>query len=165
MKKLIVYYSWSGNTRGIAKIIHELVGGDMIEIEPEIPYPTSYNSTLDRAKREIREGYKPQLRMTIDNVKSYDLIFVGSPNWWGKIAPPVASFLSQYDFSGKIIVPFFSHGGGGRQRMVEDIKTLCPNSTILQEFVIYGNGGDSIRDKVFEWIKRFEKMLNDFNRK
>ncbi|MCL5031847.1 MAG: flavodoxin [Thermotogae bacterium] len=155
MDKLIAYYSWSGNTRRIAEIIHKIVRGDIIEIEPEIPYPTSYSLTLDKAKKEIGEGYKPPLRTTIE-IERYDLIFVGSPNWWGRIAPPVASFLSRYDTSEKIVVPFCSHGGGGKQRMIENIKTLCPNSKILQEFVVYGSNGDDVENKVSEWLKKLK---------
>ncbi|MEM2930811.1 MAG: flavodoxin [Thermoproteota archaeon] len=106
MKTLIVYYSWSGNTRRIARIIHKLVSGDIVELEPVNPYPQSYNATVEQAKREIQSGYKPPLKTKIDNIEHYEIIFIGSPNWWGSLAPPVASFLSQYDLSGKTIIPF-----------------------------------------------------------
>lgn len=152
MKKLIVYYSWSGNTGKIAKIIHELVGGEIVELIPEKTYPESYNATVEQAKKEIRADYKPPLKTKIDNIEDYEVIFVGSPNWWGTVAPPVATFLSQYDFSKKIIVPFCSHGGGGKQRVIESIKKLCPNSTFLPEFAIYGSGSD-LRNRISKWLK------------
>lgn len=153
MKTLIVYFTWSGNTRKVAEVIHEIVGGDIVELQPEKPYPESYNTTLEQAKREIRMNYKPPLKSKIDNIKDYDIIFVGSPNWWGTIAPPVASFLSQYDLSNKMVVPFCTHGGGGKQRIIEEIRKLCPNSKILSEFVVYGNGGRDLRDKISKWLK------------
>lgn len=151
-RTLIVYYSWSGNTRRVARIIHEIAGGDLIELEPVEPYPTSYSATLERARREIRAGLKPQLKTRIEGVENYDVVFIGSPNWWGTIAPPVTSFLSQYNLSGKTIAPFFTHGGGGLQKMLDDLKKLCPKSKILQPLIVYEDGGDSLKEKVHRWL-------------
>lgn len=151
-KPLIVYYSWSGNTRKVAKIIHEIVDGDLIELEPIEPYPESYDATLERAKREIQTGYKPPLKTKVENIERYDVIFIGSPNWWGTIAPPITSFVSQYDLSDKTLVPFFTHGGGGIQRMLDDLKKLCPRSKVLPALVVYGSGGRNLRDKVIKWL-------------
>ncbi|HEY8541015.1 MAG TPA: flavodoxin, partial [Pseudothermotoga sp.] len=108
MKSLVVYYSWSGNTQKIARLIQELTDGDIVELIPETPYPSSYNATLEQAKKEIQANYKPPLKTKIDNIEDYEIIFVGSPNWWGTMAPPAATFLSQYDLSGKKIAPFIS---------------------------------------------------------
>ena len=94
---LVVYFSHSGNTYKIANLIHQEVGGTIHEIQPEVPYPNSYNAVVDQAKKEIQAGYKPALQSTLDRIESYDTIFVGSPNWWSTIAPPVATFLSEYD--------------------------------------------------------------------
>ncbi|MEM0152856.1 MAG: flavodoxin [Ignisphaera sp.] len=149
---LIVYYSWSGNTRKVARIIHEIVGGDIVELEPEEPYPKSYNATLERAKREIQSGYRPPLKTKIEKIETYGTVFIGSPNWWGTIAPPITSFLSQYNLSGKTIAPFFTHGGGGLQRMLDDLKKLCPNAKILQPFVVYGGGRGNLKDRVHRWL-------------
>lgn len=158
MKTLIVYYSWSGNTRKIARIIHEIIKGDITELEPEIPYPKSYNETLERAKREIKTGYKPFLKTRIESIDNYEVIFIGSPNWWGTIAPPVVTFLSEYDLSGKIVVPFCTHGGGGKQRIIEDIKKLCPNSRILTEFVAYTDERSDLKTKISKWLNEIELM-------
>ncbi|MEJ2735906.1 MAG: flavodoxin [Anaerolineae bacterium] len=100
---LIVYYSRSGNTRRIAMLVHQEMGGTLHEIEPEAPYPRSYDATVDQAKKEIEAGHRPALESTLDSVESYNTIFVGSPNWWSTIAPPVASFLSECDMSEKIM--------------------------------------------------------------
>ncbi|MEM2351811.1 MAG: flavodoxin [Thermoproteota archaeon] len=161
MKTLIVYYSWSGNTRRIARIIHKLVSGDIVELEPVNPYPQSYNATVEQAKREIQSGYKPPLKTEIDNIEHYEIIFIGSPNWWGSLAPPVASFLSQYDLSGKTIIPFCTHGGGGKQKVIEGMKALCPNSKILPEFVVYGSGENNLEDKVSEWLRQFWNKVSE----
>jgi flavodoxin len=151
-QNLIVYYSRTGNTRKIADLIQQEVGGTIHEIEPETPYPGSYDATVDQAKREIQAGYKPALRSDLDSVEAYDTVFVGSPNWWNTIAPPVATFLSQHDLSGKRIVPFCTHGGGGLGRVAQDIARLCPESTVLRSFYTYGRGGVDAQARVSAWL-------------
>jgi flavodoxin len=151
---LIAYYSHSGNTRKIANLIHQEVGGTIHEIQPKVPYPNSYNAVVDQAQKEIQAGYKPALQSTLDHIESYDTVFVGSPNWWSTIAPPVATFLSEYDLSGKTIVPFCTHGGGGLGRIGRDIAKLCPQSTILSSFEIYGGGTGNAQAKVSAWLSK-----------
>jgi flavodoxin len=151
---LIVYFSHSGNTRKIANLIHREVGGAIHEIQPKVPYPNSYNAVVDQAKQEIQAGYKPALQSTLDHIESYDTIFVGSPNWWSTIAPPVATFLSEYDLSGKTIVPFCTHGGGGLGRIGRDIARLCPRSTVLSCLGIYGSGTRNAQAEVSAWLSQ-----------
>jgi flavodoxin len=151
---LVVYFSRSGNTRKIANLIHQEVGGTIHEIRPKVPYPNSYDAVVDQAQKEIQAGYKPALQSTLDHIESYDTVFVGSPNWWSTIAPPVATFLSEYDLSGKTIVPFCTHGGGGLGRIGRDIAKLCPQSTILSSFEIYGSGTGNAQAKVSAWLSK-----------
>jgi flavodoxin len=151
---LVVYFTRSGNTRKIASLIQQEVGGTMHEIQPEVPYPSSYNAVVDQAKEEIQAGYKPALRSTLDQIQSYDTVFVGSPNWWSTIAPPVATFLSEHDLSGKTIVPFCTHGGGGLGRIGRDVAKLCPQSTVLSSFEIYGSGGMDAQATVRAWLSK-----------
>jgi flavodoxin len=151
---IVVYFSRSGNTRRIAALIHQEIGGTIHEIQPEVPYPNSYNAVVDQAKKEIEAGYKPVLESTLDHMESYDPIFVGSPNWWNTIAPPVATFLSAYDLSGKTIVPFCTHGGGGLGNIGKDIAKLCPQSTVLSSFEIYGSGAGNAQVRVRAWLSK-----------
>jgi len=153
-QNLIVYYSRSGNTRKIADLIRQKVGGTIHEIEPEAPYPRSYDATVEQAKREIQAGYRPPLKSELDGVEAYDTIFVGSPNWWNTIAPPVATFLSKYDLAEKTVVPFCTHGGGGLGRVATDIAKLCPRSTVLGSFQIYGSGGVEAAARVSAWLRQ-----------
>lgn len=153
-KVLVIYYSHSGNTREIAHRIHQVVGGDIIEIQPVAPYPDDYNKVVKQAKVELNAGYKPPLKTKIENIGSYDFIFLGSPNWLNTIAPPVQSFLSQADLSGKIIVPFITHGGGGSGRSVADIAALCQDSTILDALVV--RGGKPEKNAIAEWLSKVE---------
>jgi flavodoxin len=149
---LIAYFSRSGNTRKIAKLIQQQVGGFLHEIQPQEPYPDSYNATVDQAKKEIQAGYKPALRSALDATEAYDMVFVGSPNWWNTIAPPVATFLAEHDLSGKTVVPFCTHGGGGLGRIARDIAKLCPQSTFLSSFEIYGSGRGDAQARVSAWL-------------
>ena len=153
-KILIAYYSRSGNTKKIADLIQQQVGGTLHEILPEVPYPNSYQETVDQAKIEIRDGHKPALKSTLDHPDSYDTVFIGSPNWWDTIAPPVATFLTAYDFSGKTIIPFCTHGGGGLGRINHDITRLCPQSTLLYSFEVYGSRTGNVQTQVSEWLSK-----------
>ena len=121
-KALVVYYSRSGNTRAVAEAIHAAVGGDIVELQPVTPYPEAYRATTDQAKQELASGYKPPLKNRIEHIEAYDVVFVGSPNWWGTVAGPVRTFLSEYDLAGKRIAPFITHEGSALGRSVADIK-------------------------------------------
>lgn len=153
-KILIAYLTHSGNTRKIASYISNDMGGTTFEIEPETPYPNSYNAVVEQAKKEIKAGYKPALKTNMDNMESYDIIFIGSPNWWSTIAPPVATFLSAHDWSGKTVVPFCTHGGGGQARVLKDIAKLCPSATILDGFEVYGSGSGDTQAKISAWLRK-----------
>ncbi|MCL2484523.1 MAG: flavodoxin [Endomicrobia bacterium] len=150
-KILIAYYSHSGNTAKIAKQIQKYTGGDLFEIKTIDAYPAKYNDLTSQAKKEISEGFKPTLASKVINFEKYDIIFVGSPNWWSTIAPPVASFLSEYDFSGKTIIPFCTHGGGGIARCFDDMKKLQPNANFLEGKGFYGS--DASENEISKWLK------------
>lgn len=153
-KILIIYYSRSGNTREIANQIHERVGGDIVEIQTVEPYPDDYNAVTKQAQQELNSGYKPPLKTKVENIRSYDVIFVGSPSWWSTIASPVRTFLSEHDLSGKTMVPFITHEGSGLGRSVTDIMTICPNSTILDGLAIRGRNAKTAQREVSEWLSR-----------
>jgi len=106
---LVAYFSHSGNTRVIANQIHEIVGGDIFEIVAVDPYPSDYDAVVKQAKQELDEDYRPELETKVEIMESYNVVFVGYPIWWSTIPMPVVTFLSQYEFSGKTIVPFCTH--------------------------------------------------------
>lgn len=153
-KVLTVYYSHSGNTRECARHIHERAGGDMMEIVPVDPYPQDYDAVVEQAKRELKAGYKPVLRTNAENIESYDVIFVGSPNWWNTVAPPIMTFLSQCDLSGKAIFPFITHEGTGLGRSAKDIAKLCPNATILEGLAVRGGEVKNAQSHVSDWMRK-----------
>jgi len=155
-KILVAYFSHSGNTREIANQVHKSVGGDIFEIQAVKPYPNDYDAVVKQAKQELDSGYKPALKIKIENIKSYDLVFIGYPNWWGTIPAPVRTLLSEYDFSGKTIVPFCTHEGSRLGRSVSDISKLCPKSTLLDGVAIWGRDVKSAQNEVSEWLHKIK---------
>jgi flavodoxin len=155
-KNLIVYYSWSGNTRKIAEQIRSIAGGDTFEILPVQPYPENYNKCTEQAKKEINAGHKPSLRNAIKNIDEYDTVFVGTPNWWSTIAPPITTFLLEYDLSGKTVIPFCTHDGGGVARCHTDIVKLTPKSQHLDGLAVSGNRVDSAKSDVEKWLRNIK---------
>lgn len=151
---LIAYFSWSGNTRGIARLLHRKIGGDLVEIEPVTPYSEDYNTCLEQARSDQERGARPKLKTTIADMARYDTVFLGYPNWWATIPMPVASFLEQYDFSGKTIVPFASHGGGRLGQSITDIAKLCPSSRLLEPLSVRYSGGSSLSRDMDAWLER-----------
>lgn len=153
-KTLIIYYSWSGNTRGIAAQIHQKVGGDLVEIELVKPYSTNYNTCLDEAKRDQEQDARPELKTKIADMSQYDVVYLGYPNWWSSVPMPIATLLESYDFSGKTIVPFCSHGGGGLGRSVTDIARLAPKAGVAEALSVYSSGTSSLPREIDEWLKK-----------
>jgi len=151
-KILVAYYSRSGTTKKAAEHIHAIAGGDIFEIKELDPYPQNYNAVIEQAKQEIAKGYQPALKGSMPNISEYDVIFVGSPNWWSTIAPPVSTFLSSADFTGKTIIPFITHGGGGLNRIINDIKKLAKDANVL-------NGIDANNiDNISAWLKTLNTL-------
>ena len=130
---LIAYYSYSGNTKEVAEAIHEQIGGDLFEIKTEGTYPENYREMTQQAKKEIQDGYRPKLTTAIADISQYDTIFLGSPNWWGTITPQVSSFLESYNLSGKTVVPFITHGGGGEQNTISDLTAQCKGCNVRKD--------------------------------
>ena len=149
---LVIFYSWSGNTRDIAGRIHQKVGGDLVELELLKPYSSNYNSCLDEAKRDMEQGNRPELKTRIANLERYSTVFLGYPNWWASIPMPIATMLESYDFSGKTIIPFCSHGGGRLGQSVTDIAKLAPRAAIKEALSVHYGGGNSLNRDIDAWL-------------
>jgi flavodoxin len=135
---LIVYLSRTNNTKAIAEIIHRNVGGTLVALELEKPYPENYQQTVQQVVKENETNYLPPLKTKIDSIKKYDIIFIGFPTWDMKMPPPMKSFLHQYDLSGKTVIPFNTNAGYGVGNGFETVKKLCPKSNVLEGFEIKG---------------------------
>lgn len=150
---LIACFSHTGNTRIVAQQIQKETGAAIFEIQPVDSYPQDYKTCADQAKKEINSNFKPKLKSNGENIDSYDVIFIGSPNWWNTIAPPVATFLSGSDMKGKTIIPFMTHGGTGLGNSVADIKILCPESTVHDGLAIKASDIKKSQKEIAKWLK------------
>jgi flavodoxin len=108
---------------------------------------------VEKARQELKSEYRPPLKTEVANMASYEVVFVGYPDWWSSIPMPVASFLSKYDFSGKTIVPFCTHEGSGLGHSVTDIKNLCRQSTVLNGLAVRGRDVKNAQKTVAEWLR------------
>ena len=149
MKLLIVYYSYSGITRRLAEDIALITDGELRELKPQKSYSFSYNTAVKEVRHEIENEYCPPLAEGAESVGDAEMIFICSPNWLKTFAPPVLTFLKNVDLSGKTIIPFCTHGGGGFGRMIENYKNECKNSIIKEGLALKG---DYNFDELQNWL-------------
>jgi flavodoxin len=152
-KILIAFFSWGGNTRGIAREIQLQTGADLFEITPVDPYSTDYNTVLMEAQEDQHKQARPELSEHIRNMDEYDVILLGYPNWWASIPMPIASFLEEYDFSGKTIIPFCSHGGGRFGQSLTAIAKLAPDAVMGEGLSVHYSGGSALTGDVTAWLE------------
>ena len=147
-KCMVVYFSWSGNTRFAAETIAKKADAAIFEIKAEKPYSSDFNGCCDEAQPECRGNtLRPIEPIDGLDVSGYETVFVGSPNWWGTIAPPVRTWLVQNAaaLKGKTVCLFQTHGGGGMQNLGRDFAELLPESKVLPPKAF---SGSSIRSNV-----------------
>lgn len=150
---LIAYFSWGGNTRSIAEELQRQTGADLFEIRMVNPYSTDYSTVLDQAQQAQNNQDRPKLSTHVENMEQYSTILLGYPNWWASIPMPVASFLEEYDFAGKTILPFCSHGGGRFGQSLTAIAKLAPNAELGEGLAISYSGGASLSDDAAAWLE------------
>lgn len=153
---LIAYFSKTGNTETIANMIAEQTGGELFKVETVTPYPDDYNETVDIAREEQDNDARPELSTHVEDMSQYDIIYLGYPNWWGTMPQAMFTFLEEYDFSGKTIIPFCTHGGSALGRSEEDIAELVPDAILLEGLAVSGSSVDSAQGTVEEWLNSLE---------
>lgn len=145
-----------GNTEFIAKEIQKNIGGDLFAIKTVQEYPGEHQDLLDFAYDELEEDARPELAEQIENLGDYDVILVGYPNWNADLPMPLYTFFETYDFAGKTIVPFVTHGGSGFSDTINTIKELEPNATVISEGLsISRNDVAKAQEDVKEWAEEF----------
>lgn len=149
---LIAFFSWSGNTRYIAQQIAARVDADVVELELVEPYSADYSTVLDEAQRDQAAQARPELATRVDGMEAYGTVLLGYPNWWASIPMPIASFLEGYDFSGKLIVPFCSHGGGRLGQSVSAIAKLAPRASMGTPLSVHYQGGSILDSDIGAWV-------------
>jgi Flavodoxins len=157
MKTLILYYSLGGNTRKIAEMIQQQLGGDIEEIQTVKPYTGSYNSIVDQGQKEVEQGYMPEIRPLKSDITSYDRFILGSPVWWYTFAPAMKAFLHGNDLAGKVIYPFVTNGGW-IGHIFEDFQKVCPKADVKKglNVVFDQNKLRSSENIIQGWIGRIK---------
>lgn len=156
MKILIAYFSHSGNAKVFAEGIQKEVGGDLFAIEPQDAYPKDYDQVVQQAKGEVASKYQPKLTNKIADIRSYDIIFIGTPIWWYTVAPPVRTFLAEYDLADKTVIPFSTHKGSGLSGIDKKIQDIQPKSKVLGGFAIWDGQVNSKQADIKNWLQRLK---------
>ena len=144
--------SYEGNLAIMADYIKEATGGDTFSILTTEYYPTKYRDSTDTAKEEQNNDARPELSNHVENMEDYNIIFLGYPNWWGGLPMPIYTFLEEYDFSGKTIIPFASHEGSGLGNGPSEISEICPEAQIMDGFAARGTEVSSSKADIEKWI-------------
>ena len=154
MKVLTAYFSYTNHTRGIAEQVQNQMGGDLFEIRPAESYSSDYDTTERQGRKETCDGYRPALAEQAENFASYDVILLGTPNWFNTIAPPVATFLAKQNFTGKKLAVFCTNGGGGLGHIEADVKALAQGAEVMSSLNLYEDGGSGAGTKIETWLKK-----------
>ncbi len=164
-KNLILYYSrkgenyWNGsvknitkgNTEIVAEFIQKAVGGDLFEIETVKDYPADYHACTDEAKKELREGARPELKQILDSIADYDNIFVCGPCWWGTYPMAVFTQLEKLDFNGKKVIAVMTHEGSGLGSCERDLKRICKGASFGKGLAVHGADAAKSETAVASW--------------
>lgn len=142
----------TGNTGAVAHMISEATGAELFSIQTVEKYPDSYDATIDQGQEEQSAGARPELSTHIENLDSYDTIFLGFPNWWGDMPMAMYSFLDEYDLSGKTIVPFVTSGGSGFSGSISDIESAEPGATVQEGLSLSDSSAMDAQSDVEEWL-------------
>lgn len=152
MKTLIIYFSITGHTKKIAQMIQKETNGDLFEVQVKRPYETKRVSRM-RVLTELATGCNVELKEIPAELNKYDTIFIGSPLWIQTFATPILSLLKQLDLSGKTVIPFCTHGGGGMGNCESTIRKAFPNSTSKKGLDILEDGGQQAESIVHNWLR------------
>lgn len=150
-KILVAYFSWGGTTRRMAQQIAEQTGGTLFEIEPVVPYPTEYTPCTEVALEERDTDARPAIKNTVEDMESYDIVFIGCPVWWHTAPMIISTFTESYDLKGKIVVPFCTYASTYRDETLRKIVDLTPESTHLAGLGLTSGSVNS--SNIATWLK------------
>lgn len=142
----------TGNTGVVADMIAQATGADLFSIRTVEQYPDTYDATIDQGQQERSEGARPELATHLENLDSYDTIFLGFPNWWGDMPMAVYTFLDEVDLSGKTVIPFVTSGGSGFSNTISTIQQMEPQATVQEGLSIGGSSATGAQQQVESWL-------------
>lgn len=142
----------TGNTGVVADMIAQATGADLFSIRTVEQYPDTYDATLDQGQQERSDGARPELATHLENLDSYDTIFLGFPNWWGDMPMAVYTFLDEVDLSGKTVIPFVTSGGSGFSNTISTIQQMEPQATVQEGLSIGASSATGAQQQVESWL-------------
>lgn len=157
MKRIVIYYSYTGNTKKIAEEVKNKLNCDILELEPEISFSDDYDEVVEEYQNNSIDNKEVPIKDVNVNLDEYDEIIIGTPVWWYTISPVVVTFLKKYDLSGKKIYPFATNAGW-LGKTFKDFSKLCPNSEVEDGMnILFESYSDKLRtnmSEIDEWISR-----------
>ena len=124
MKTLLVYYSYTGQTKLIAEKIQKTLNCDVVELKPIVPFSNDYQKVVDEYQSNESDKKTVEIENINVNLTEYDKVIIGTPVWWYTITPVLRAFLKKYDLSGKKVFPFATNAGW-LGRTFKEIKDIC----------------------------------------
>ena len=152
-KVLVLYYSQTSNTKAVATELATRLGADIEEIVLTQPYDEDFQATIERCKQDREQGIVPEIQPLAADIAKYDVVFLGYPVWFGTYAPPVITFLSQVDLSGKKVVPFCTFGSGGLESSMKDLAEAQPTAEILPGYGVRAARLDAAPKEIDQFLK------------
>ena len=167
MKTLVVYFSRTGEnsvdgylkvidkgfTEIVAEKIAKKVNGKLYKLEPEVPYPSSYQATVERSRIENENNTKVPYLNPLKSIEEYDVIYLGFPCWWRTYPRIVASFIKDHNWTNKIVYPFTTNEEGAFHLAELELKTALKGADLRKGFACKGSEVDSIDEKLNAWLE------------
>lgn len=156
MKRAVVFFSLSGNTKEAAEFISKETGADLFQIELVKPMPDSMPKQMMRGGMQSTFGMKPDIKGVPENISDYDEIILGTPIWAGKAASPVNTFISKYGIENKVTAVFTFSGGGDNDKCILKLSQLLKN---MKNQIALADRNSNMADKNSERLKEFVKSI------
>lgn len=141
-----------GNTQYMAQVIQRTTNADIYRIEPQNPYPTDHTTLVAQAREEQDQDTRPAIKDAISDFDSYDTVFIGYPIWWSDLPQILYTFFDTYDFSGKTVIPFSTHGGSSFAGTPATIQSLEPGAKMLDGLTISRNNIQDAEQEIVSWV-------------
>ncbi|MGN1343435.1 MAG: flavodoxin [Traorella sp.] len=157
METIVIYYGYGNHTRMIAKRIKEELNCDILEIQPKVPYSSDYQFVVDSTEDNLETKKTPEIKDINIDFDEYDKIILGTPVWWYTITPPIRTFLTKYDLSGKKVIPFATNAGWLGSTF-EEIKEICQGNVVDEMSILFTTIHEE--DKLVTSEKEIEEWIN-----
>lgn len=152
--RIVTQGKLQGATQYVAHTIADIVGADLFEIKTAHTYPAGHKELIEYAKKEAENKVYPAIASKIENLEAYEVVFIGYPNWWYDMPMVIYTLLRDYDFKGKTLVPFCTHGGSGYSQSVDTIKKLAKEAKVVSMPAISRNSVANSRKGIENWLQK-----------